>query len=29
VRPAASPEEQQQRINEVIAELLARFPPKK
>ena len=29
VRPAASPEEQQQRINEVIAELLARFPPTK
>jgi hypothetical protein len=29
VQPAASPEEQQQRINEVIAELLARFPPKK
>jgi len=29
VEPAASPEAQQQRINEVIAELLARFPPKK
>jgi hypothetical protein len=29
VRPAASPEEQQQRINEVIAQLLARFPPNK
>ena len=29
VRTAASPEEQQQRINEVVAELLARFPPKK
>jgi hypothetical protein len=29
VRPTVSPEEQQQRINEVIAELLARFPPKK
>jgi glutamine phosphoribosylpyrophosphate amidotransferase len=29
VRPATSPEEQQQRINEVIAELLTRFPLKK
>lgn len=29
VRPAASPEEQQKRINEVVAELLARFPPNK
>ena len=28
VRPTASPEEQQQRINEVITQLLARFPPK-
>src|SRR5262245_5019826 len=27
VRPAASPEEQQQRINEVIAQMLADFPP--
>ena len=29
VQPAASPEEQQQRINKVVAELLARFPPNK
>jgi hypothetical protein len=29
VSPAASPEEQQQRINEVIAEMLAHFPPGK
>jgi len=29
VQPAASPEEQQKRINEVIAEMLAHFPPKK
>ena len=28
-QPDASPEEQQQRINKVIAELLASFPPKK
>src|SRR3954451_13207477 len=27
VQPAASPEEQQRRINEVIAQMLARFPP--
>jgi Domain of unknown function (DUF4136) len=27
VQPVASPEEQQQRIDKVIAELLARFPP--
>ena len=27
VEPAASPEEQQKRINEVIAQMLARFPP--
>jgi len=29
VSPAVSPEEQQQRINEVIAEMLAHFPPRK
>jgi len=29
MRPADSPEEQRQRINEVIAEMLAHFPPKK
>jgi hypothetical protein len=29
VSPAASPEEQQQRINEVIAEMLSHFPPRK
>jgi hypothetical protein len=29
VDPAATPEEQQQRINEVIAAMLAYFPPKK
>ena len=28
VQPAASPEEQQKRINEVVAQMLARFPPK-
>jgi hypothetical protein len=27
VEPAASPEEQQKRINEVISQMLARFPP--
>jgi hypothetical protein len=29
VDPATSPEEQQKRINEVVAELLAHFPPPK
>ena len=29
VAPKASPEEQQERINKVIAEMLSRFPPKK
>ncbi len=29
VSPAASPEEQQARINEVVAEMLKQFPPKK
>ena len=29
VTPAASPEEQQARINEVVAEMLKRFPPNK
>ena len=29
VRPATTPEEQQQRINQVIAEMLAQFPPRK
>jgi len=28
VQPNPSPEEQQQRINDVVAEMLARFPPK-
>jgi len=28
VEPNPSPEEQQQRINDVVAEMLARFPPK-
>ncbi|HYA46771.1 MAG TPA: DUF4136 domain-containing protein [Burkholderiales bacterium] len=29
VSPGASPEEQQQRINEVVAEMLSHFPPRK
>jgi len=29
VQPKTSPEEQQERINKVIAEMLSRFPPKK
>jgi hypothetical protein len=29
VEPAASPEEQQKRINDVVAQMLAQFPPKK
>jgi Domain of unknown function (DUF4136) len=29
VQPSTSPEQQQQRINEVVAQLLAQFPPKK
>jgi NAD(P)H-dependent FMN reductase len=29
VEPGASPEEQQKRINDVIAQMLAQFPPKK
>jgi hypothetical protein len=29
VQPGASPQEQQERINDVIAQMLAQFPPKK
>ena len=28
VKPGISPEQQQQRINEIVAQLLAQFPPK-
>ena len=29
IEPGLSPEEQQKRINDVIAQMLAQFPPKK